>query len=155
MAAARAPRPDPILDRALAAKRESKSVEFKEKFDTSLLQDWCEVIKDIVAIANSGGGLILVGVDDRGCSLNSSNASLLSLDPATMADKIFSYTSTSFSDVQVIELSKDTNSIAGIRVGPSEMPLVFTRQGAYESAKGKPTTAFSKGTVILQARCQE
>jgi len=45
-----------LIQKALTAKRESKSVEFKETFDPTSPGDWCEVVKDIVAIANSGGG---------------------------------------------------------------------------------------------------
>jgi len=50
-----------LLDRAQAAKRESKYVEFKSQLDLGAPGVWCELIKDIVAFANSGGGVILVG----------------------------------------------------------------------------------------------
>jgi len=51
-----------FLDKARNAKRESKYIEFKERFDVNQSQYWCEIIKDIVAMANSGGGCILIGV---------------------------------------------------------------------------------------------
>jgi len=41
-----------LLERAKTAKRESKYVGFKEKFDIYSSQDWCEIIKDIVAMYN-------------------------------------------------------------------------------------------------------
>ena len=47
-----------LIEKAKAAKRESKYIEFKVSFDIDSTQDWCEIIKDIVAIANSGGGII-------------------------------------------------------------------------------------------------
>ena len=50
-----------LVQRALTAKRESKYIEFKENFDPDSPADWCEVIKDIVAIANSGGGVMSSG----------------------------------------------------------------------------------------------
>lgn len=37
------------------AQSESAGLEFKSGFDPRSQQDWCEVIKDIVAIANSEG----------------------------------------------------------------------------------------------------
>lgn len=46
------------MDQVLAAKRESKHVEFKESFDPTASADWCELIKDVVAIGNSGGGYL-------------------------------------------------------------------------------------------------
>ena len=51
-----------LIDKALAAKRESKHIEFKEGFDPASGHDWCESIKDIVAIANSGGGVLIFGL---------------------------------------------------------------------------------------------
>lgn len=56
-----------FIRKALATKRESKHVEFKQTFNPSLPGEWCELIKDIVAIANSGGGIIVFGylVEDR------------------------------------------------------------------------------------------
>jgi hypothetical protein len=56
------------IAKALASQRESKHVEFKEKFDHTDAQDVCEVIKDIVAMANSGGGHILFGVRNDGAA---------------------------------------------------------------------------------------
>ena len=35
-------------------------------FDPAATQDWCEVVKDIVAMANSGGGYVVFGVNDDG-----------------------------------------------------------------------------------------
>ena len=37
---------------------ETASLDFKSEFNPNSNQDWCEVIKDIAAIANSGGGII-------------------------------------------------------------------------------------------------
>jgi predicted HTH transcriptional regulator len=48
------------------AARESTRVEFKEQLDPADGGDWCEVIKDIVAIANSGGGSIVLGIKNDG-----------------------------------------------------------------------------------------
>ena len=45
---------------------ESASLDFKSCFDPESKQDWCELIKDMVAMSNSGGGTIIVGVDALG-----------------------------------------------------------------------------------------
>jgi len=39
---------------------ESASADFKSSFDPQSKQDWCELIKDIVAMSNSGGPKALV-----------------------------------------------------------------------------------------------
>lgn len=46
-----------LVDKGLKAKRESKHVDFKSSFDEESPGEWCELVKDIVAMANSGGGV--------------------------------------------------------------------------------------------------
>ncbi len=52
---------DAVLLRAINAKRGAKYVEFKGLGEITSPQDWCEVIKDIVAIANAGGATLVLG----------------------------------------------------------------------------------------------
>jgi len=51
-----------LADRDPDTPAETDDLDFKEQFDPMSRQDWCELIKDIAAIANSGGGAIIVGV---------------------------------------------------------------------------------------------
>src|SRR5205814_42456 len=81
-----------LLRKAVDAKRESKSVEFKQSFDPDLPGDWCEVIKDIVAMANSGGGIIVFGLDNSGNPTHTEVQRLNQLDPADIANRIAKYT---------------------------------------------------------------
>jgi len=81
-----------LLQKALHTKRETRNIEFKEAFDPNSSQDWCELIKDIVAIANSGGGIILFGVDSVGKVSGTSVQPIARLDPADVSNKISKYT---------------------------------------------------------------
>jgi hypothetical protein len=54
------------VERAERAKRESRTLDFKEHFDPEVGAEWPELVKDLVAMANSGGGLIVVGVCNNG-----------------------------------------------------------------------------------------
>ena len=40
-----------LVDRAIKAKRESKYVDFKSSFEPASTGEWCELVKDIVAMA--------------------------------------------------------------------------------------------------------
>jgi hypothetical protein len=131
------------------AKRESKSLDFKAQFDTKSEQDWCEIIKDLVAIANSGGGLILVGVMDDGRPSGANVSEVLKLDGAKIGDKIRRYTGEEFDDFEVEEIRRNGKPVAAIRIGPADVPLVFIAQGSY-TAGGKPCHAFAKGTVYFR-----
>jgi hypothetical protein len=53
---------DQILARVDESDSESAELEFKAAFDPASPSEWCELIKDIVAMANSGGGLIVFGI---------------------------------------------------------------------------------------------
>jgi len=81
-----------LVQKALTAARESKHIEFKEEFDPASPGEWCEVIKDIVAISNSGGGIIVFGLDDSGKSAKTSLAGLAAIDPADISNRITKYT---------------------------------------------------------------
>lgn len=45
----------------LDAECETAQVDFKAGFGPNSNQEWCELLKDVVAMANSGGGCIIIG----------------------------------------------------------------------------------------------
>jgi hypothetical protein len=51
------------LDEAAAASAETDAMDFKAVFEAAVPGAWCELVKDTVAIGNSGGGAIVIGVD--------------------------------------------------------------------------------------------
>ena len=138
------------IAKALASQRESKHVEFKEKFDHTDAQDLCEVIKDIVAMANSGGGHILFGVKNDGSASGWDCTLLRGLDPAQLTDKIASYVGEQFSEYDVAETDRRGNRIAIMEVRPVHIPLIFVRPGTYDVGQGKQKTAFAKGTIYFR-----
>jgi hypothetical protein len=141
---------DDLLSRALKASRESKLVEFKESFDVGSPGDWCEFIKDIVALANTGGGVILVGVDNHGKSNGFDVTSILRFDPADLTNKIHKYTGLQFSDFEISEREKGNRKLAAFRVEGVPIPIVFTKPGTYDIGGGKQRNAFSAGTVYFR-----
>src|SRR5437773_2701991 len=99
-----------LLERAQNAARESKTLDLKREFDTSSAGAWCELIKDIVALANSGGGVIVLGVEDDGSNSNTSTAALLVHDTADITNQISKYTNYQFSCVDDWKYRKDAAS---------------------------------------------
>jgi hypothetical protein len=141
---------DPLIERAIRAKRESKYVDFKEAFDPSLSHDWCEIVKDVVAMANSGGGAIVFGVDDGGKPSAFDIQPILALDPALITDKLVRYTGVQFSEFEILEATRYSSVVALQRVLPVDIPLIFTSPGTYEYAPGKQKTAFARGTIYFR-----
>ena len=139
-----------MIKKALTAKRESKYVEFKEFFDPSQPKDWCEIIKDIVALANSGGGIILVGVNNKGEPTGFNPEALLQIDPAVITDRIYKYTGIQFSDCEMSAEKKDGQKVVSILVRSVSIPIVFEKPGTYRIDQNKQKTAFSSGTVYFR-----
>jgi predicted HTH transcriptional regulator len=135
---------------AVTATKESRGIDFKSTFNPSQTADWCELLKDVFAFANSGGGAIVVGVDGQGSATASDVTALLSLDPADMGNKIRSYTGIDFDDIEISHHQKDGNSIAVIQIGPADTPIVPTRPGTYSKDPPKQATAFSIGVVYVR-----
>lgn len=141
---------DKLLGKALNAKRESKLIEFKSAFDPNSAQDWCEIIKDIVALANTAGGAIVFGVDNSGLPCGFAPDTILMVDPAKISDKIHKYTSTNYSEMKLVCVEKLGSTLAVLLVSRVDIPLVFTSPGTYTLSGNKQKTAFSKGTVYFR-----
>lgn len=104
----------------------------------------------MVAIANSGGGVLVVGLDSKGNPSKVDVKAVVDLDPAKVADQVFKYTGTHFSDLQIIGSRKDGSPLALMTIGPSITPIVFSRPGTYPTDPGKQATAFSRGTLYVR-----
>lgn len=139
-----------LLQRARTAQRESKYVDFKEQFDPDSHAEWCELVKDVVAMTNSGQGIVIFGVRNNGALSGANVQDVLNIDPATVTDKVFRYTGEHFAGFEIHELRRHGGRIAAIRVELSPRPLVFVRPGTYAVADGKQKTAFSQGTVYVR-----
>ena len=139
-----------LVKKGLSAKRESKYIDFKSSLDFNESHSWCEIIKDIIAMANSGGGLILIGLNNNGTPSGFDPAPILNLDIALIADKIHKYTGTHFDDYEISKEDKDGNSIAALLVKSVRIPIVFTSPGTYKVSDKKQKTAFSNGTVYFR-----
>jgi hypothetical protein len=140
-----------MIDRALAAKRESKTVDFKRSFDADGAADWCEIVKDLVAMANSGGGVILIGVEDDGSPAPPGSASaILSLDPAKITDKVAKYTGFQFDGFNITEGMRRGQAVGIVAIDAAPRPLVFEKPGTYPVDARKQKTAFSAGTLYVR-----
>ena len=139
-----------VLTKIDESEKESADLDFKLAFDPSAPQDWCELIKDIVAMTNSGGGLIVFGVNDDGSPAMVDLKQILALDPATIVDKIEKYTDQHFADFSLCSGSRRGCPVAVLSVSSVPVPIVFTAPGTYDIGGGKQKTAFSRGTVYFR-----
>jgi hypothetical protein len=135
----------PILERTA----ETDDLDFKSGFHNKP-GDWLEVIKDIVAMANSGGGALLFGVDDDGAPSGDDMADILAIDPADVTNRIHKYTGIHFHAFEISRAEKAEKQVCIMLIKASKIPMVFSSIGNYEIEKGKQRTAFNVGTVYFR-----
>ena len=84
------------------------------RFDNTSERDWCELMRDIVALANSGGGRISMGV---------------AVDEEDLLRHLDRYMDSDFRDVHVLSADTSSGSAAVVDVGPAVFPVGFSHHG--------------------------
>jgi hypothetical protein len=141
---------DPRITKCLIAKRESRGIEFKEQFVPTDTKQSLEVLKDIVAIANSGGGALAVGISNAGEACGADASAVLNYDHAKYCDLVRKYTLQNYCDFEVVEADKGGQRVAVFLINPPDAPLVFEKPGTYPVENNRQQTAFGQGTVYFR-----
>jgi hypothetical protein len=139
-----------VLETILARTSEAVDLDFKASFDPANAGEWLELIKDVVAMANSGGGAIVVGVADDGNPSHADVSRVISIDPADLTNKIYKYTGINFHGFEMAGCLAGEAQVCVIKVDTAAVPIVFTKVGTYESVPGKQKNAFSGGAVYFR-----
>jgi hypothetical protein len=138
---------------ALASQTDSENefVDFKREY--SPLKGaafWAETVKDIVAFSNSGGGVLVFGVEDNGTKSDFNCEELLKLDSAKLVDQVRKYTDFNHAGLSISSVRRFGVEFPAIIVLPVSPLLVFTKVGTYEVEQAKQKTAFSLGTIYVR-----
>jgi hypothetical protein len=129
---------------------EQSWVDFKREFDPSSAASWCEIVKDIVAMANSGGGFIVIGLENDGLPSTAKIDAAIALDPATITDKVRKYTGVQLGTFSLHPGQKAGHDVQVIKIEAVKYPIVFTNVGSYELPNKKQERAFSVGQVYFR-----
>jgi hypothetical protein len=99
-----------------------------EKFDSSSERDWCELMRDILALANSGGGRILVGT---------------AIDERDVLARLAHCTDSGFGDLRILPANEFDGSVTVLAVGRAVFPVRFSQQaeGTNSDASAMPSIA--------------
>ncbi|MCK5751641.1 MAG: ATP-binding protein [Mycobacterium sp.] len=141
--------------RELLQQAEQQSLEYKEALDLTDHETRLNLVKDAVAMGNTGGGYILVGVDDVGdpCA-PSGSLDRPRFDPAKLNDIFRRYTRPVPALVSQPH-SVGRNEVIVIFVPPtSGPPLPMITDGEYEDAKKRKQYKFRKGDVPVREGAQ-
>lgn len=131
---------------------ESNLVDFKIKLDTRDTLAFLNLVKDIAAIANSGGGYIIIGVSckDQAFQVHGVDDSTFLEDQTNLAQRINAYCSPAvhfnFRKATVQWEGKPTD-ICGIYVERATWPIMFTKSGETGLPKER---VFTKHDVYIR-----
>jgi Putative DNA-binding domain len=139
-----------IIKLASTITKESRFVDFKSELDTTSALSWCDIAKDLVAMANSGGGIIVFGVNDNGSYSNFDKNVILTLDPALISEKVSKFLDVDFIDFEQIEINRGSKKFAGIYVGAVSVPYVFSTNGVQYRDGKKHKHVFAEGTIYFR-----
>jgi hypothetical protein len=133
---------DELLAAALQARKESRHVEF-----VASLPPWPELLKDVAAMANSGGGAIVIGRNRDG----SDSGSDAHVDRSEMIEAFTPFVGERFDGFTVVEANSNGSRHSVIVVpARTHAPLVFEKPGTYTDAKSREKTAFARGTIYFR-----
>jgi hypothetical protein len=147
--AARDRRPDEVAA-ALAARRPSTRVALWRELKPSTPGVWCELAKDVAALANSGGGVIVFGLHRDGTSTGWNPEHLLQVGMARIQRELGAHLAGPL-DLTVAPGRAAGAKVATMRVGPRHgSPLVFEGDGTYVDRAGREHTPFRRGMVFFR-----
>ena len=148
---ARTARTSSLLDQALAATRATRRIAFRTELDLEAPGAWCELISDVTALANSGGGVIVVGLDKTGTPTGWDPSELLAAGTGAVVDQLASYVGERLDDLELADTTKGGHRLAAVQVGArTGSPLVFEKPGRYRDADGAEREAFPRGSVYFR-----
>src|SRR5689334_11765945 len=131
------PSDEELIKEALSATRERRAVEFKREFVPSAPGAWLELLKDIAAIANSGGGILIIGLENDGKPSDIEPVDLLKTDLADVVNRFQKYIGEQYDDFEICEAKKKQRRLAAIVVhGRTGSPIVFEKPGTYRVEDG-------------------
>ncbi|MEA2220370.1 MAG: putative DNA-binding domain [Solirubrobacteraceae bacterium] len=152
------------LQRARGARRASSRVAFRRGFDASSAADWRELVHDVVALANSGGGVVVVGVSEGGGPVDADLTAMRALEPARLGDRILDDTGVRLAGLEVVEVERDGAPAVAIVVDAAEVPLVFAQHaqaatpGALvvrHGARSEPATSADLARIVARRRRED
>lgn len=136
----------------MTAREEAAELECKVTLDLDEARDRLHLVQEVAAMANSGGGRILVGVDDDGHDVGIPAALADKLDPATVGDLV-----DTFLNPDRLEVGVERRTLAGggfiveiVVPAVPDPPVVMARVGNYTDDRKRQRTLFPQHAVYVR-----
>jgi hypothetical protein len=104
----------------------------------------------MVAMANSGGGILVFGANSDGSSSEIDCQALLGFDLTVISSKVFRWTGYDFTDFETLLIERGGRMFPALIVGETDIPIPFSKPGEWERADGRKKVEFAEGTVYFR-----
>lgn len=130
---------------------EGKNIDYKLTLDISSEREKLEVIKDVIAIANSGGGKIVFGQNHE-AQPGVDKFVVVALDSAKCSDQIKKFTGLpAFDLTHGVETVAEGRFILTLVIPPSQHLVVMSREGSWRGFDNKnDKLLFNEGDVLVR-----
>lgn len=139
-----------LCDEVATATAETACIEFKSRFDPSSRQDWCKLIKHLLALANSGGGCVVFGLNSDGSDAGVHPIGFEGVDPATVTNGVSAFLSRPFQAFRLVRFERSGHSYPGIVVEGASIPFVPHTNGNYSIGRNDCQSAFHEGELYFR-----
>lgn len=142
--------PEPLVQSAELAPSESEELDRKSEWNGSD-EAWEELVRDIVAMANTGGGLIAFGCETSGKPSGKDVSNVRAVDHKVIIDKVRSATNEVIAGIKVVNFTSGGQTLPAWFVPWSKRVIVFTRdatQFSWPSGAPKIPLRFYQGQVF-------
>lgn len=138
-----------VVNERLVFPPEDAEVEYKECAPGSSKELKVDLVKEVVAMANSGGGSIVLGISDHGALVGVDS---LILTEASLRDTLSRYIGSAKIDLRVINREYHEKKIQIVEVEGVRSLIIFEKPGTYPvpGTKNQQNTAFSVGTIYCR-----
>jgi predicted HTH transcriptional regulator len=136
------------IEELFGRKQESAKLDYKRAYDPEQRRDVVELTKDVIAMANTAGGYVVIGVGDSGEEIGLSEKAVGKLDEAKIRAQLQAYVGTPmdlFLNKTMVRNEKRYAIITVLRSPRS--PVVVEKDGQYGE---KSVTVFRKGDVFVR-----
>lgn len=109
-------------------------------------------MRDLAALANSGGGIILYGVDRNGAP---TGADLGGIPEArALLREFHEYVDSDFAGIDVVRAIKDERAVVAVVVDEAIAPVVFSADCGYSNDRSEREITFPRGSVWFRHRAK-
>ena len=122
----------------------------RASFDPSDEEQWCELVRDLIAMANTDGGALVLGLDAHGSAVGLEPAVFHALDRESVIARVRAHTRYDFPELSLRRCEKDGKALLAFVLQRAPVPIPFTSILDCGGGRGRRAATISPGAVYVR-----